>query len=187
MICIQGDVTSLDRLRDDDGKFLAGVVNVTGSVHLPNMDLERLPVRFGAVGKFFNCSRNQLTTLEGAPSTVNGNFDCSSNRLTSLEGAPGSIGENLYCHENRLTTLVGVHRSLRRVGDGTLYIRGNWGNGNEIVSGGIGLLLVEGLTRIVANQPAFKIINGFLGQGKRGLLRCQEALHDAGHGEHARL
>ncbi len=159
-ICTISHVDSLDDLRGPDGRYLAGTVNVTGIVNLYNMKLEQFPVRFGTVG---------------------GHFYCGKNRLTSLEGAPGSVGGYFGCHNNLLTSLVGVHRILRRV-DGSLHI---WGN--KIKSGGIGLVLVEGLTKIDADQPAFKIINKYLGQGKVGLLRCQEALHEAGFGEHAQL
>ncbi len=156
---IRDDVRSLDQLRGRDGAYLAGTVNVAGHVYLAYSHLERLPVRFGTVG---------------------GDFNCSGNRLTSLVGVPSSVGGNFWCIENRLTSLIGVHRILRRV-NGSLY------NGNKIKSGGIGLVLVEGLTKIVADHPAFEIINGFLGQGMRGVLLCQEALHDAGFEEFAKL
>ncbi len=162
---VQGDVTRLNQLRDADGEFLAGVVNVTGNVLLdnlllPRLLLPRLPVRFG---------------------TVDGIFSCSDNRLTTLKGAPSTVGRYFFCNNNRLTSLVGVHRILRRVG-GMLFI-----GGNPITSGGIGLILVEGLKKIDAKQPAFEIINKYLGQGKRGVLLCQEALHEAGLEEFARL
>ncbi len=157
---ILANVNSLDDLRGEDGEYLAGTVNVAGTVNLSCLGLERLPVQFG---------------------TVSGNFYCYNNRLTSLEGAPSSVGGNFYCGGNRLTSLVGVHRILRRI-DGWLYIREN-----PIESGGIGLLRVEGLTRIGTDQPEFEVINRYLGQGMTGVLRCQEALHDAGYGEFAQL
>ncbi len=177
---VQGDVTSLDQLRGADGEFLAGVVNVTGGVDLYNMDLDRLPVRFGVVSGDFDCSQNRLTSLEGAPGSVGGYFSCNVNRLTSLVDAPGVVAGNFWCIENLLTSLVGVHRILKRVG-GVLHIKGN-----EIMSGGIGLILVEGLTEIDTDQPAFEIINEYLGQGNRGVLLCQEALHEAGFEEFAK-
>ncbi len=180
-VTIQGNVNSLDQLRDGNGEYLAGTVNVAGCVDLYGMRLERLPVQFGIIGGYFGCGSTLLTSLEGAPGSVGGNFWCSKNRLTSLEGAPSSVGGHFFCHENRLTSLVDVHRILRRV-DGWLFL---WDN--PIEAGGIGLILVEGLTKIVANQPAFEIIEQYLGQGNRGVLRCQEALHDAGFGEHAKL
>ncbi len=144
-------------------KLYVGTVNVVKDVnlrYLRYMGLERLPVRFGTVG---------------------GSFYCSGNRLISLEGAPHTVGGHLNCSNNQLTSLVGVHRILRRIG-GMLFL-----NGNKIETGGIGLILVEGLTRIAADQPAFGIISKYLGQGNRGVLRCQEALHEAGFEEFAKL
>ncbi len=157
---VRDGVTSLDQLRGRDGQFFTGTVNVLGGVNLYGLGLNRIPVRFGAVGGNFICNYMQLTSLEGVPHSIEKHFSCSCNRLTSLEG---------------------VHRILRRVGR-TLDL--SW---NLIETGGIGLILVEGLTGIITNQPALKIIEQHLGQGNRGLLRCQEALHEAGYGEFARV
>ncbi len=199
---VQGDVTSFNQLRGADGEYLVGTMNVAGNVYLYGRGLERLPVQFGSIGGDFYCfnnrltslegapvtvggsfsySNNRLASLEGAPSTIGGDFHCSSNRLTSLEGMPSTISGGFFCNRNRLTTLVGVHKILKRI-DGGLHI---WGNGIE--TGGIGLILVEGLTRIAADQPAFGIISKYLGQGNRGVLRCQEALHEANLGKFARI
>jgi len=60
----------------------------------------------------FNCSYNQLTTLEGAPASVGGYFYCSYNQLTSLEGAPSSVGGDFYCTHNNLTSLEGAPSSV---------------------------------------------------------------------------
>ncbi len=176
-ICTISHVDSLDDLRGPNGRYLTGTVNVAGNMFLINLKLERLPVRFGAVGGDFYCHKNRLTSLEGAPVTVGGNFSCRNNRLTSLEGAPSTVGRHFSCSNNRLTSLVGVHRILRRIAGG-LYI---WNN--PIETGGIGLVLVEGLTGIDTDHSAFGIINKYLGQGMRGVLLCQEALHEAGFGE----
>ncbi len=168
-------------------RFYVGVLDVVGNVGLGKRmngtggEMGSLPVQFGAVGGDFYCNDAGLTTLEGAPGSVGGSFYCHENRLTTLEGAPGTVGRNFWFDRNRLTSLVGVHRIIRRI-NGILYIREN-----PIESGGIGLILVEGLTRIIADQPAFEIIEQYLGQGMRGLLRCQEALHEAGYGEFAKL
>ena len=48
----------------------------------------------------FHCDNNQLTSLEGAPSSVGINFYCSDNQLTSLEGAPSSVGGDFDCTSN---------------------------------------------------------------------------------------
>jgi hypothetical protein len=42
----------------------------------------------------FNCARNELTTLKGAPQTVGGSFKCFRNQLTTLEGAPQTVEGN---------------------------------------------------------------------------------------------
>ena len=69
-------------------------------------------VRFGKVSGGFYCSDNQLTTLEGAPQTVNGYFYCQNNQLTTLVGAPQSVGRDFYCEDNQLTTLEGAPQSV---------------------------------------------------------------------------
>ena len=52
------------------------------------------------MGGWFDCSRNQLTSLEGAPQIVGGNFNCRWNQLTSLEGAPQKVGGDFNCRNN---------------------------------------------------------------------------------------
>ena len=59
-------------------------------------------------GGDFDCSNNELTSLEGALSHVSGNFDCSLNHLTSLKGAPSHVGGGFYCRGNGLTSLEGA-------------------------------------------------------------------------------
>jgi len=44
---------------------------------------------------------NGLFTIYFPP--VGGDFYCHINELTSLEGAPSSVGGNFYCHGNNLT------------------------------------------------------------------------------------
>ena len=60
----------------------------------------------------FNCERNQLTSLEGAPQTVGGYFNCSHNKLKSLEGAPQTVGRDFWCDENQLQTLEGAPQTV---------------------------------------------------------------------------
>jgi hypothetical protein len=62
-------------------------------------------------GDFF-CDGNQLTSLVGAPETVKGNFSCFSNQLTTLEGAPETVRGNFWCSENKLTTLEGAPETV---------------------------------------------------------------------------
>jgi hypothetical protein len=60
-----------------------------------------------------DCSNNNLTSLEGAPSYVGVNFYCDVNQLTSLEGAPLYVGGSFYCRMNNLTSLEGAPISVR--------------------------------------------------------------------------
>jgi hypothetical protein len=154
-------VRTLESLIDPKtGEYYTGVVNVTYWVEMLNKKLSKLPVKFGTVGLYFSCIGSKLTSLDGAPSSVGNNFDCSENELTSLEG---------------------IHKIIKKMYGGFYCY------GNPIVSGGIGLLLIEGLTGIYADQPALKIINKYLGQGKKGLLLCQDELIEAGYEEFAKL
>jgi hypothetical protein len=56
--------------------IVGDIVNITGICDL-HRKIQKLPVQFGNVSGDFNCGRNQLTTLEGAPSSVGGSFYCS--------------------------------------------------------------------------------------------------------------
>jgi hypothetical protein len=74
--------------------------------------LTEIPVKFGEVTGYFNCSINQLASLEGAPKSVGGDFHCFNNKLTSLEGATKSVGGIFNCSYNQLTSLVGAPKSV---------------------------------------------------------------------------
>jgi len=110
-----------------------GLIDVRGSVDLRSRGLTKIPLRFGLVTGFFDCSSNRLTSLEGspecvydrfycienklsnligAPKRVDGNFYCNDNQLITLEGSPEVISGNFYCHNNPLKTLEGAPREV---------------------------------------------------------------------------
>jgi hypothetical protein len=89
-----------------------GLVDVDGNVFISDMKLTEIPIKFGEVTGYFNCSINQLASLEGAPQSVGGDFFCQSNQLTSLEGAPKSVGGDFHCFNNKLTSLEGAPKSV---------------------------------------------------------------------------
>ena len=90
-----------------------GLIDVDGDFDCYIQGLRDLRgIRFGKVSGDFDCHNNQLTTLVGAPQTVDGSFDCSSNQLTTLEGAPKTVGWGFLCYNNQLTTLVGAPQSV---------------------------------------------------------------------------
>jgi hypothetical protein len=85
-----------------------GLVDVDGEFYCQDQNLTDFKgVRFGEVSGFFDCSRNSLTSLDGAPQKVGGGFRCYSNKLTSLEGAPQTVGGDFICHSNKLVSLKG--------------------------------------------------------------------------------
>ena len=73
-----------------------------GDLSLNDMNLTVLPdiLKDITVGRHFDCSYNDLTSLEFAPKTVGGFFDCSHNELTSLEFAPKTVGGFFDCRYN---------------------------------------------------------------------------------------
>jgi hypothetical protein len=98
-----------------------GSVDVDGDVSLSNYRFVKLPLKFGRVSGYFDCSLNKLSTLEGSPREVDGDFLCYNNQLTTLEGAPREVGGNFYCQANRLTTLEGSPERVR----GDFFCRSN--------------------------------------------------------------
>jgi hypothetical protein len=78
-------------------------IDVNGDVYLSYKNLTAFPkyIKFKSVGGYFSCHHNQLTSLEGCPSSVGGGFSCSSNQLTSLKGCPSSVGGGFNCYNNK--------------------------------------------------------------------------------------
>lgn len=104
-ICEEYDITNY-KINID------GTIDVNTSVNLPDKKLSRLPLNFGEVSGYFNCSSNNLTSLEGSPKKVYGFFDCSSNNLISLEGSPKIVYGSFYCSNNKLTSLSGCPNKI---------------------------------------------------------------------------
>ena len=61
----------------------------------------------------FDCSRNQLRTLEGSPREVGRGFCCNGNQLKTFEGAPRKVGGSFYCIENPLISLEGAPEVIK--------------------------------------------------------------------------
>ena len=97
-------------------------IDVDGDVDLHNQGLGKcLPLRFNYVGGDFDCSNNELKTLEGSPQTVGGSFNCYRNNLKTLKGCPQTVDGDFNCSKNELETLEG---SPQKVG-GYFNCRGN--------------------------------------------------------------
>jgi len=82
-----------------------GKVDVDGNVIMIDMNLVKIPIKFGKVSESFDCSHNHLTSLEGCSDEVGGSFNCYNNHLTSLEGCPDWVGRDFSCSKNHLTSL----------------------------------------------------------------------------------
>ena len=68
--------------------------DVDGDMYLFDMSLAKIPVQFGRVTRDFDCSRNHLTSLAGAPQHVAGDFYCYANLLPNdVAKPPGVQGE----------------------------------------------------------------------------------------------
>ena len=90
-----------------------GLVDVDGGFDCNQQDLTDFNgVAFGHVSGYFHCHGNQITSLEGAPQTVDGFFYCNDNLLTSLEGAPQTVGD-FRCNDNQITSLVRAPQTVR--------------------------------------------------------------------------
>ena len=89
---------------NDDGS----IDDVNGNVYLSVEKLTELPLRFNKVTGYFDCTKNNLTTLKGSHIWVGGYFYCSENSLTNLEFSPEYVGRTFYCGVNKnLTSLIG--------------------------------------------------------------------------------
>ena len=78
-------------------------IDVNGSVDLSRNNLIAFPeyIKFRNVSGYFSCDNNQLTSLEGCPSTVGGSFFCNNNQLTSLEECPTYVVGSFYSDNNK--------------------------------------------------------------------------------------
>lgn len=90
-----------------------GLVNVDGNFDCSESGLiDFKNVNFGKISGDFVCSKNKLTSLEGAPQKVDGFFNCYKNNLTSLKGAPQIVGGDFYCTSTTLMSLVGAPQTV---------------------------------------------------------------------------
>ena len=80
-----------------------GSIDVNKNVNLLNINLKKLPLKFNKVNGWFDCSLNNITSLEGSPVEVN-EFDCRNNKLTSFEFAPRIIRGFFKCSYNNIKT-----------------------------------------------------------------------------------
>ena len=93
-------------------KYIGRKVNVIRNVSVMGLNLRKLSITFGTVGGDFNCSYNELRTLNGCPKEVGKNFYCGNNNLSSLKDCPHKIGGNFICSYNNLSSLIGCPKDI---------------------------------------------------------------------------
>jgi hypothetical protein len=101
-------------LRGQNLYFLPDLEDVVweGYFDCSNNQLQSLQGAPQKVGGYFNCYNNQLQSLQGAPQTVGGYFSCHDNQLQSLQGAPQTVGGYFSCHDNQLQSLQGAPQTV---------------------------------------------------------------------------
>lgn len=111
-----------------------GLVDVYGAFDIGRENLKDFKgVMLGKVSGYFNCSGNQLTSLEGAPQTVGQNFYCQNNQLTSLIGGPKKVSGSYNISGNPLTSFEGApdkSKGLLFYGNNTAFLP-PWETPNE--------------------------------------------------------
>ena len=98
---------------------------IIGDVILTSLYLKHLPdilKDISVVSGHFFCSRNNLTSLDGAPTNVGGDFHCNFNKLTSLIGAPTYVGGDFLCYGNPVKFTESQVRAVCNV-KGKVYVK----------------------------------------------------------------
>lgn len=85
------------------------VVDVKDAVvELGHQNLSYLPIQFGKVEGNFYIANCNLKTLKGSPRYVTGFFDCSNNNLMSLDYAPEKVND-FDCSNNKISSFKNIH------------------------------------------------------------------------------
>ncbi len=162
----------------------------------PKGQYKNLKSKLLTVDGDFYCGNSHIESLVGVP-RVGRHCELAfgNNLITSLEGLNNYECSSVVMDSNLITSLKNVHKHIKRAN--SIYLRDN-----PIMDGGIGLILIEDLNFVAYSSnddgtvfksaltpyenivlsdqftQAMMIITRFLGQGKEGLLRCQEILVD---------
>lgn len=157
-----------------------GICKVGTSIYATNCKLTSLEGLKSRWLEELDVSDNELTSLKGLPEDIN-NLDASGNKLTSLEGlSPHAVECNLRKNKT-LTSLEGI---------GTKYLKSckelNL-QGCPITKNALGLVLIHGLERFLADFKGSEIIHKYIGGGHDAVIDCQHELIEAGYEDLAEL
>ncbi len=169
------------------------VVDVSQNVDISFRVKQRvLPFKFGFINGDFDCAHNQLTSLTNSPDVVYGSFFCGRNQLVSLQGAPKWIHLHFDCSDNKISSFCDLRQHITSVGSSHL---------NAVIA--IPIYPVPGILnwlryktcKIHLSSDIFDdneaihvsdIINHYA-QLDGDILKCQEALIDAGYANFAMM
>ena len=129
---------------------------------------------------YFACWMTPLTSLVGGPQRVDGKYLFSRTEVSSLDGCASYIGDTLNFQETKVSSLVGIHKIIKHCPEITF-------DGKNIIEGGIGMLLIDGLSCITAHTEPFYIIEKYLGSGAKGMMECSKELISRGYEAYAKL
>lgn len=192
----------------DVGSLKGGPKHVDKNFRVSGNQLTSLKDSPSYVGGSYYCSHNPLKNFEGITQRIGGSITAQSSNIKSLSGLPSIVKKNLnvgnndlknfdgcpshiegvfdFRHNKSITSLKGLHKHLKHA---RVIIMDDC----KITSGGIGLILIDGLSTICIDrcgskfEKAIEIIEKYLGQGRSALIDCQEELMDAGLEEFAEL
>ncbi len=77
-------------------------VDIFSNFSIKNKNLHWIPIKLDDVAGYFDCSKNQLTSLEFGPYSVGSYYDCSENLLSSLMHSPKKIPGLFLCYKNKI-------------------------------------------------------------------------------------
>jgi hypothetical protein len=130
----------------------------------------------------FHTDHHVMSTFEGIPKNITGSLLIYDQLLSDFKHAPEVIQGNLVLHGNMFRSLRDIHKHVHTM-RGFLSLVGN-----KIDSHVLGLLLIDGLTKVILqNTQVEDILNRRLGKGRIGMLQAQEELIEAGLEEFAQL
>lgn len=94
-----------------------GSIDVEGNVKFSeNMDfLKELPLKFNKVSGDFDCSKLSLESLKGSPVEVGSTFNCSYNQLSTLEHLPKKAGCFIFDNTVKSYFTGGINCTFEKV------------------------------------------------------------------------
>ena len=190
-----------DKIQVDDD----GVVNVSGDLKMRSKHIQEIPVQFGTVDGTFDVTGMNIASLKGSPQVVGGTFSCVGNNLTTLEGGPKEVHGFYHADHNQLTDLKGcatrvdrmlsiTHnplKSLEGLTPGVSHIKLTYNEHMPLLRlldlpGGFQIPAPDQESWDYSEPPWEKILEPYMGEGRKGAIKAAAELVKAGYKENAR-